>query len=330
MRSRGTRWGASDAETSGRGGSKHLPPHGSTYTPFVRVELTIPPTSLLASLRSHRVGFQDPGVFSDTERYAVAFHTPSGPCALTLTPKSRTEIDVELEGSEHIESLLPAICGAADDPERLLPLTAHLPRLHSLVRRHRLVRMPAVPWRYEIAVGIVLQQRVDFDGAAASYATLLKRHGTRAPGRFGLMLLPTQEQLGQLPSHAFRALGIDGQRERALRSLLSSDAIEAPDAASARERLGRLSGFGPWTIESIAGLAYGDPDAVPTGDYWLPHLVSHALHGKARSSDEEMLSYLEPFRPQRMRLIRVLYGAGFSAQRFGPKRPRGPHEGLQR
>jgi len=26
----------------------------------------------------------------------------------------------------------------------------------------------------------------------------------------------------------------------------------------------------------------------------------------------------------------VLYGAGFSAQRFGPKRPRGPHEGLQR
>lgn len=304
---------------------------GPTYTRAVRVELTIPPTDLLASLRWHRVGFPDPGVWSDRERYAVAFHAPAGPCVLTLVPKSRTEVEAEIEGEgDAIEPRLAAACGASDDPERLLPLTAHLPRLHSLVRRSRLVRMPAVPWRYEIAVGTVIQQRVDFDGAARSYAALIERHGTRAPGASGLRLLPSPAQLGALPSHAFRALGIDGQRERALRSIASSDALDTDDAATARARLQRVPGFGPWTIESILNLAYGDPDAVPTGDYWLPHLVSNALHGKARSSDEEMLGYLAPFGGQRMRLIRVLHDAGFGAQRFGPRMRRGPHEGVQR
>lgn len=297
----------------------------------MRVELSIPPTDLLGSLRWHRVGFPDPGVYLDRERYAVGFHTDAGPCTLTLIPKSRTEVEAQIEGAgEAVAPLLAAICGASDDPAPLAPLTAHLPRLHSLVRRSRLMRMPSVPWRYEIAVGTVIQQRVDFDGAVRSYAALLKRHGARAPGSLGLVLAPTAAQLGALPSHAFRALGIDGQRERALRSLASSDALRAPDAATAREGLSRLSGFGPWTIESILSLAYGEPDAVPTGDYWLPHLVSNALHGRARASDDEMLAYLSPFRPQRMRLIRVLQDAGFGAQRFGPRRARGPHEGVQR
>ncbi len=299
----------------------------------MRVALTIPPTDVLASLRWHRVGFPDPGVSLDRERYAVAFHTRMGPCTLTLTPKSRTEVEAHLEGdgAASVEDELAAICGAHDDPEALLPLTAHLPRLHSLARRTRLVRFPRVPWRWELLVGTVIQQRVDFDGAARSYAALLKHHGERAPGASRLMLAPRPESLAALPSHAFRAIGIDGQRERALRVIAeAADAIDAPDAARAREALAPLPGFGPWTIESFIGLAHGDPDAVPTGDYWLPHMVARALHGKARASDEEMLGYLSPFRPQRMRLIRVLHDAGFSAQRFGPRRPRPPHEGVRR
>jgi hypothetical protein len=34
-----------------------------------------------------------------------------------------------------------------------------------------------------------------------------------------------------------------------------------------------------------------------------------------------MLRLLEPYRPQRFRLVRVLYASGFDAPRFGPRRP---------
>ena len=291
----------------------------------LRVALEVPAVDLLASLRWHRVGFTDPGVFTDGARYAVAFRMPEGPVTLVLTPTSRTEVTAELEGegSEAVVPHLSSICGAHDDPEGLIPLTASMPRLQSLVRRERLVRMARVPWRYEIAVGTVLQQRVDFPSAAEAYAGLLRRHGERAPGPLGLWLLPRPEKLGALPSYAFRELGVDGQRERALRALTEAhDALVSAEGEAVRATLTAIPGFGPWTVESIAAWALGDADALPTGDYWLPHLVSHALLGKPRSTDEEMTSLLSPFRPHRFRVLKVLQASGKGAPRFGPRRPR--------
>ena len=93
------------------------------------------------------------------------------------------------------------------------------------------------------------------------------------------------------------------------------------DLSSARRRLEAFPGIGPWTAAKVAQVALGDADAVPVGDYNLPHTVGYALEGTARSSDERMLELLEPYRGHRARVIRLIGVAGITAPRFGPRMP---------
>ena len=71
----------------------------------------------------------------------------------------------------------------------------------------------------------------------------------------------------------------------------------------------------------MARLGLGDPDAVSVGDFHLPNLVSWALAGEPRGTDERMLELLEPYRGQRGRVQRLLEAGGITAPRFGPRRP---------
>jgi 3-methyladenine DNA glycosylase/8-oxoguanine DNA glycosylase len=94
-----------------------------------------------------------------------------------------------------------------------------------------------------------------------------------------------------------------------------------------------IPGIGAWTAAELTRLAYGDPDAVTVGDYHLPHHVVYALTGEARagrrdavpgrisSADARMLEVLEPFRPQRARVVQMLLATGVSAPKFGPRAP---------
>jgi 3-methyladenine DNA glycosylase/8-oxoguanine DNA glycosylase len=82
-----------------------------------------------------------------------------------------------------------------------------------------------------------------------------------------------------------------------------------------------FAGIGPWTAAHVASAALGDPDAVPVGDYNLPHSVGYALEGTPRSSDERMLELLEPYRGHRARVLRLIALAGIGAPRFGPHLP---------
>jgi 3-methyladenine DNA glycosylase/8-oxoguanine DNA glycosylase len=91
--------------------------------------------------------------------------------------------------------------------------------------------------------------------------------------------------------------------------------------ADAHRRLQAFRGVGPWTAAHVAVVALGDPDAVPIGDYNLPHSVGFALEGTPRSTDERMLELLEPYRGHRARVIRLIGVAGITAPRFGPRLP---------
>jgi hypothetical protein len=57
------------------------------------------------------------------------------------------------------------------------------------------------------------------------------------------------------------------------------------------------------------------------GDYHLPHVVTFALTGRPRGTDEEMLQLLEPYRGQRGRVQRLLEISGIWPPRFGPRMP---------
>ena len=93
------------------------------------------------------------------------------------------------------------------------------------------------------------------------------------------------------------------------------------DLPSARRRIEAFPGIGPWTSAKVAQVALGDPDAVPVGDYHLPHSVAYALEGRVRSTDQRMLELLDPYRGHRARVIRLIGVAGITAPRFGPKMP---------
>ncbi len=55
------------------------------------------------------------------------------------------------------------------------------------------------------------------------------------------------------------------------------------------------------------------------GDFHLPNLVAWALAREPRGNDERMLQLLEPFRPHRGRVQRLLEVSGIRAPAFGPR-----------
>ena len=93
------------------------------------------------------------------------------------------------------------------------------------------------------------------------------------------------------------------------------------DLPSAYSRMRAFPGVGPWTAAKVAMVALGDADAVPIGDYHLPHSVGYLFDGTPRSTDERMLELLEPYRGHRGRVIRLITVMGIAAPRFGPHRP---------
>jgi 3-methyladenine DNA glycosylase/8-oxoguanine DNA glycosylase len=121
----------------------------------------------------------------------------------------------------------------------------------------------------------------------------------------------------------FHPLGVEQKRaDTIVRAAAQAAALErCPDTATATRRLTSIVGIGPWTAAEVTRVAYGDPDAVTVGDYHLPHLVSWALEGKPRGSDERMLELLAPFAGQRARVVRLLELSGLRAPRFGPRMP---------
>jgi 3-methyladenine DNA glycosylase/8-oxoguanine DNA glycosylase len=93
----------------------------------------------------------------------------------------------------------------------------------------------------------------------------------------------------------------------------------AMDREGAMARLSAVPGVGPWTTAQVLAEALGDPDAVAVGDYHLPHLVSWALAGEPRATDERMLELLEPYEGQRLRAVELLIADGWRPPRFGPR-----------
>ena len=84
-------------------------------------------------------------------------------------------------------------------------------------------------------------------------------------------------------------------------------------------RLLAIRGVGPWTAAIVMGEAYGDRDAVLTGDYHLPNTVAWAMAGEARADDDRMLELLEPYRPYRRHIVMSIMQSGIKAPKYGPR-----------
>jgi 3-methyladenine DNA glycosylase/8-oxoguanine DNA glycosylase len=161
-----------------------------------------------------------------------------------------------------------------------------------------------------------------------SYQTLVRRVRTRAPvphvSRRPLFLPPTPEEvLTALSGHGATTLAIDVSRAAALRevALLGDrlNALATRPAIEVQAALEAIPGIGVWTSNRVTHVALGDPDAVWVGDFHLKNIVGFALTGAPRSSDDEMVALLEPYRPHRARALRLIELSGVRPPRYGAR-----------
>jgi hypothetical protein len=252
-----------------------------------------------------------------------ASHTPEGSATLHLVHSGSTvEVEAWGLGAAWAAANAPALCGEEDDSTGFRPMHPLLVQLH---KRNRGLRIPRTRAVFEALVPAVVGQKVAGVEAHRSYRDLVEALGERAPGPVRLMVPPPPRVLAQTPYWTFHRFGIERRRAEtiigAARSASRLEEAVAMDIPASHRRLEAFSGVGPWTAAKVALVALGDADAVPLGDYNLPHSVGFALDGTARSTDERMLELLDPYRGHRARVIRLIGVAGISAPRFGPRMP---------
>jgi len=78
---------------------------------------------------------------------------------------------------------------------------------------------------------------------------------------------------------------------------------------------------GAWTAAETAQRALGDADALSVGDYHVSKMIGWTLTGRP-IDDAAMVELLEPMRPHRYRVVRLLEVSGLAYEpRRGPRLP---------
>jgi 3-methyladenine DNA glycosylase/8-oxoguanine DNA glycosylase len=258
-----------------------------------------------------------------------AVNTTLGPATLHLHRTGPCTIAAGAWGPGALAAIegVPALVGADDDPP---PLARAHPLVTDLERHLAGLRIGRSGAVFEAIAPVVLAQRVIGAEASFAYRAMVRAAGVPAPAGMGpdgadLLLPPDPRWVASTPYWTFHAWGVERRRADTIRFAASRahrlDETVNMSNDDARRRLGAFPGVGPWTVNNVAMLALGDADAVSVGDYWLKHVVSYALTGEPRGTDERMLELLEPWRGQRGRVCRLLLAGAPHPPRFGPRLP---------
>jgi hypothetical protein len=215
---------------------------------------------------------------------------------------------------------LPVVLGVDDH----MLITVSSGPVKDLLHRHASTRLGASGAVFEATAFGIMGQLVTRTEATRSRRKLVTAYGEPAPGpNASLLRFPEPERIAGLSYEDLHSVGIERKRASTLiesaRRAKRLGEILAMDRDAAWARLQAVRGIGPWTAAFVMGSAWGDKDAVPTGDYHLPNTVSWALAGEPRGDDNRMLELLEPYRPERRRLLLAIKGEGIHAPKYGPK-----------
>ena len=301
-----------------------------------RIVHTRRPLDLRATLGPLAHGRRDPCLRIGPGGVWRAGDTLAGPATVHLRSVGPTTVVARAwgPGADAALDAVPDLVGADDDPP---PLAGAHPLVTELERHAPGLRTGRAGGVLATLVPTVLEQRVTGIEAGRAYRAMMRASGRRAPqpkptddvddpaGAPALLLPPTPDWLRAVPYWTFHRWGVEQRRVSTIKGaaahagrLAEADSLPIDEA---RRRLFALPGVGPWTVNTVAALVLGDPDAVAVGDYWLKHVVTYALTGAPRGSDERMLELLEPWRGQRGRVCRLLAAGGPALPRFGPRLP---------
>jgi hypothetical protein len=280
--------------------------------------------------------------------------TPDGPGTIRVLPtpvwvvepqdgsaSTRVRAQAWGPGAAWLLDALPAALGGGDDSSGF-DASCH-PLISDSARRHPGFRLSRSGRLMEALVPAILEQKVVILEAHRAWRILLHKYGTEPPGPApsGMRVFPEPAIWRRIPSWEWHRAGVEGVRaETIIRAATVAGSLERlldVGHEEADRKLRTIPGIGIWTSAEARQRAAGDPDAVSVGDYHLKNVVGWALAGRDRSTDEEMLALLEPFKGHRHRVTRLIGmsggrpaaaagAAGTGTVRYGAGRPprRGP------
>lgn len=308
------------------GGAASLSPMSATETTHERVWRPSWPCPVALNLAIHRRGRGDPTFRTDADGTIWrGLRTPEGAAALRIaTSRSAAEVHAQAwgPGAGFALEQLPATLGAEDDPSGFAPRHPVLAELAVRFRHWRIGRTGLV---MESLVPAIIEQKVTGQEAFGGFQSMVYRFGERAPGPAGDRLVwvqPAPEQIRMIPSWEWLRMHIDPARSRAV--------VHAAKVASALERtiglpgeqvdkrLRSLPGVGAWTSAEVRFRVHGDADAVSFGDYHVAKNTGWALTGE-ELDDDGLAELLEPYRPHRYRVQRLIELGGLHRPRRGPR-----------
>jgi AraC family transcriptional regulator of adaptative response / DNA-3-methyladenine glycosylase II len=155
------------------------------------------------------------------------------------------------------------------DPVAIADLLSADEALEPLVRKAPGRRVPRTVDAAEFALRAVLGQQISTAAARTHAGRLVSAYGEPITDPDGGLthLFPAPSALAEAAD-----LALPRSRAAALTALAAALADEKIDLSvgsdwnEARSRLATVAGLGPWTIETIAMRALGDPDAFPATD----------------------------------------------------------------
>lgn len=227
-------------------------------------------------------------------------------------------------GAQEFIEMLPAMLGLEDDDSDFVPGHPTVAAAHQRVSHLRLGRTGLV---LEALIPAIIEQRVPGADAFRSWRVLVTKYGAPAPGPApaGMRVMPPAQVWQHIPSWEFHRANVDPRRAQTVvacaRRASSLERLVSRPAVQAREALMSLPGVGEWIAAETAQRALGDADAVSVGDYHIPKMIGWTLLGRP-VDDAGMLELLEPMRPHRQRVVRLLEASGLAYEpRRGPRLP---------
>ncbi len=269
-----------------------------------------------------RRGLGDP-CFQVSEQGAIwrTSLLPTGPVTARISRESANAAQCVAwgDGAEQFVETLPALLGLGDDAADFVPRHPTVAAAHRRVPHLRLGRTGLV---LEALIPAVIEQRVPGADAFRSWRVLVSKYGTPAPGPAptGMRVPPSADVWRHIPSWEFHRANVDPRRAQTVvacaRRAGALERLASWPTAQARAALTSLPGVGQWTAAETAQRAFGDADAVSVGDYHVPKMVGWTLLGRP-VDDAGMLELLEPMRPHRHRVVRLLEVSGLA---YEPRR----------
>jgi 3-methyladenine DNA glycosylase/8-oxoguanine DNA glycosylase len=221
-------------------------------------------------------------------------------------------------GAEEFLDALPAMLGTQDDASDFVPADP----IAAARRRVPHLRLGKTGQVLEALIPAIIEQRVPGADAFRAWRLLVTKFGSPAPGPAPVRMRvpPSPEVWRRIPSWEFHRANVDPGRARTIVSAAqrapSLERLASWPAAKARAAMTSLPGVGVWTAAETAQRAFGDPDALSVGDYHIPKMIGWTLLGRP-IVDADMIELLEPMRPHRHRVVRLLEASGLA---YEPRR----------